>query len=394
MQTTSLKKNILFTFLASTFGLLLLAFFIEIFFGVLSWYKNIKNPEEKMGVAATEFDSRLGWTPIKNANYFYDGIKISTNSLGFRSSEVDFSKEHVLVLGDSVAFGYGVSDEKTFTHFLMNRFQNKYKNIQVLNLGVSGYGVDQYYLYLKRHIGILKPKIIIILICSRNDLVDTSSESPYGKKKPFFFLDRGVLKQTAKNISYFNCENFFSKSWLLRRSFFASYRKPLCQSESHTIKKTIKVVEVLIKRIKSLAEGYGAKVLFAAVPQRDVFLLDYCDFHPNLSFCKKRDQVFKKDLFKRIEETKKTDPEKYSKIVAGVLAGYNRGKFDLMEFKKLFTATRSNHLDLNYKFLRSGIPIEDFGDLFIDEVHFSARGNFVLAQFFEEYFETNHWLEN
>jgi hypothetical protein len=64
------------------------------------------------------------------------------------------------------------------------------------------------------------------------------------------------------------------------------------------------VVEVLIKKIKSLAESCGAKVLFDAVPQRDVFLLDYCDFHLNLSFFKKRDQIFKKGLFKRIEEKK------------------------------------------------------------------------------------------
>jgi hypothetical protein len=121
--------------------------------------------------------------------------------------------------------------------------------------------------------------------------------------------------------------------------------------------------------------------------------LDYCGFHPNLSFCKNKNQEFKQDLFQMIEKTKETNPDEYSQIVAGTLAGYNRGKFDLMEFQKLFRNTKSNHLDANYKFLGSGIPIEDFDSLFIDEVHFSSKGSLMLAQFIEEYLEANHWLE-
>jgi hypothetical protein len=222
----------------SFFGLFLLIFIIEAFFGIVYWYKEINKPEERMGVAGTEFDSALGWATIKNAQYIYGGNKITINSLGFRSPEVDFSKEHILVLGDFVTFGYWISDDETISYFLSDRLKNKYKNIQVLNLGVTGYGVDQYYLNLKRHIETLNPKIIVILICSRNDLTETSSESPYGRKKPFFILENGELRQVVKKISFLNCENIFSKSWLLQKPFFSSYRKTVCRPKFHSIKQT------------------------------------------------------------------------------------------------------------------------------------------------------------
>jgi lysophospholipase L1-like esterase len=393
MKTASLQKNIIFAFLASSIGLVLLVFFIEAFYWTLNWYKGFKSPEMLMGTDATEFDSKLGWTPIKNANYIYDGLKISINSVGLRSSEVNPSKEHVLVVGDSVTFGVGVSNDETFPYFLGRRIEKKYRNIQVLNLGVPGYGLDQYYLRLKRYIVDLKPKIIIVLICSRNDLADSSSENPYGKKKPFFIIEDGVLKQTTKDISFLNCQNIFSKSWLLRKPFFASFRTPLCQTKSRSRKETIKVVKALIEEIKGLAHEYEAKILFATIPQRDVFLLNYCISRPDLNFCKKRKQDLKRDLLEMVKKTKETNPDKYAKIVAGLYGGYNRGQFDFRELQNLLRATQSNRLDVNFKFLESGLPIEDFNGLFVDEVHFSAKGNSILSQFFEEYLEVNHWLE-
>jgi len=393
MKTVSFQKNIIFAFLASSIGLVLLVFFIETFYWTLNWYQGIKNPEMRMGTDATEFDSKLGWSPIKNANYVYNGLKISINSVGFRSSEVDPSKEHILVVGDSVTFGVGVSDDETLPYFLGRRIQEKYKNIQVLNLGVPGYGIDQYYLRLKQHIVDLKPKIIIVLICSRNDLADSSSENPYGKKKPFFTLEDGVLKHPAKEIAFLNCQNIFSKSWLLQKSFFASFRKSFCGTRSRSRKQTIKVVKALIEEVKNVAQKYEAKILFATMPQRDVFLLNYCFVRPDLDFCKKRKQDLKRDLLERVEKTKESNPDEYAKIVAGLLGGYNRGQFDFREFQRLFSATQSNHLDIAFKFEESGFPIEDFNELFVDEVHFSARGSSILSQFFEEYLEANHWLE-
>lgn len=56
--------------------------------------------------------------------------------------------------------------------------------------------------------------------------------------------------------------------------------------------------------------------------------------------------------------------------------------------------TETNHLDINYKFSGSGIPIDDFESIFLDEMHFSLKGNSLLALFFKDFLESNHWLED
>lgn len=90
--------------------------------------------------------------------------------------------DSIAVVGDSIVWGYGVSDSETVTYFLQGLAGEL--NYQVHNLGVSGYGIGQYYLYLKRHIASL-PRLrhVVLVIFPFNDLLDTESNSRYGKRK-------------------------------------------------------------------------------------------------------------------------------------------------------------------------------------------------------------------
>ena len=70
-----------------------------------------------------KFDSELGWAPIPNKKspislYF----NFQLNSLGFRSPEIDNSKEHILLLGDSVAWGLKNNENETFSYYLSQKF--------------------------------------------------------------------------------------------------------------------------------------------------------------------------------------------------------------------------------------------------------------------------------
>ena len=58
----------------------------------------------------TQFDAELGWRTIPNRHSEAWG-GITSNSLGFRSPEPLPGKPVIAVAGDSVAFGFGVSDE-------------------------------------------------------------------------------------------------------------------------------------------------------------------------------------------------------------------------------------------------------------------------------------------
>jgi hypothetical protein len=74
----------------------------------------------------------------------------------------------VVVLGDSIAFGYGVSDEQAFPHLLAVRDNG----IEAGNLGVEGYGPGQELLVLLREGLRADPDVVVLAFCLRNDFID------------------------------------------------------------------------------------------------------------------------------------------------------------------------------------------------------------------------------
>ena len=95
------------------------------------------------------FHPQLGWEIIPSKTVSNEKFTYTTNSMGMRSREVDFSRGHILVTGDSIAFGLGVNDDETVSHYLEQDERISKLGYQVLNIGVPGYGIGQYYLNLK-----------------------------------------------------------------------------------------------------------------------------------------------------------------------------------------------------------------------------------------------------
>ncbi len=95
-------------------------------------------------------DPDLGWRPtpgVRVDDCFGDGVALTMNAQGHRGAaettvEAPADRYRIVFLGDSFTMGYGVGDEQTFPHqasVLMPR-------IESVNMGVSGYGLDQIYL--------------------------------------------------------------------------------------------------------------------------------------------------------------------------------------------------------------------------------------------------------
>ena len=64
--------------------------------------------------------------------------------MGSAVGEISFSKpagtQHIVVLGDSLVWGFGVEEHELFTHVLEEKLR---PGARVINLGVSGYSTDQ-----------------------------------------------------------------------------------------------------------------------------------------------------------------------------------------------------------------------------------------------------------
>lgn len=100
------------------------------------------------------------------------------NSLGYRGKEFTLEKPagktRVLVVGDSMTFGWGVGDNQTYPYLLENILKEKgVSNAEVINGGyVGGLSPDSYYVYLKNQGLGLKPDILILGFFVWNDISD------------------------------------------------------------------------------------------------------------------------------------------------------------------------------------------------------------------------------
>ena len=83
---------------------------------------------------------------------------VTTNSLGLRSPETDANKPKIVVLGDSMAFSFGVEDDETNSAVM----QKALPDYQIVNMGVSGYNMEQearQYMALAQN---FDPKLVIL----------------------------------------------------------------------------------------------------------------------------------------------------------------------------------------------------------------------------------------
>ncbi len=119
-----------------------------------------------------------------NVDVPFGNFRVKTNKLGFRGPEVEIAKPkdtyRILMLGDSVVFGWGVNDAVTFSRRL-ERSLNEHddpRTFEVINTGHLLYDTQQQLALLRSEGVALKPDLVILVyvvndIEPSRDLVET-----------------------------------------------------------------------------------------------------------------------------------------------------------------------------------------------------------------------------
>jgi hypothetical protein len=94
-------------------------------------------------------------------------VPVKINSVGFRDAEHAKAKEprtiRVLGLGDSFTFGWGVALEQTFLKQLEAGLQQRTQRpVEVFNMAVPGWGLNQYYIALKEYGIAYQPDVVVV----------------------------------------------------------------------------------------------------------------------------------------------------------------------------------------------------------------------------------------
>lgn len=94
---------------------------------------------------------------------------VVTDRRGFRSEEVHVGKPTIAMLGDSIAFGYGLENDQTLAAKIDAALGKKFN---VVNAAAPGYTLGQEAAIYKKKVEVLHPSTLI-LVFYWNDLTDT-----------------------------------------------------------------------------------------------------------------------------------------------------------------------------------------------------------------------------
>ena len=288
------------------------------------------------------FHPELGWESTPSKTVTNGKITYATNSMGIRSGAVDPSRGHILIVGDSVAFGLGVNNDETISHYLDSDKKINRLKYQALNISVPGFGIGQYYLNLKRNIDLLNPKLILLVINTENDLQDTRQEMNFGRSKPILTSQNDRLVNLNPNISRFSCNNLYTR---LR---FAKFLIGNCQPNITEPNKVKISAGMIINAIRKLGIQKGAPTLTVLSPALGAVKFTTCSKKNPKDTCLEHDDAF-----------------------------YNAYGY----FKKIMESNKIPYIDflthlLEYSKEQPISSLYGKGDIH----HFSPKGNYILAQ--------------
>lgn len=144
----------------------------------------------KEGLSIFENSDIVPFTVAPNQNSVHLGYtrefnhKVATNSLGLRGAkEIDKQKQEgvyrILVVGDSMTFGWGVEDNETFSAVLERNLNaaaeeiGTNKKFEVINAGfMGGFTLDGFYSWLVNKGFQLEPDLTLVSFFPYNDVSD------------------------------------------------------------------------------------------------------------------------------------------------------------------------------------------------------------------------------
>jgi hypothetical protein len=172
---------------------------------------------EPQEYARAQFDPEIGWTYRPNQSRwvgFVAGqppVLVHHNEIGARvrseGTHYDRTVPTLILVGCSYTFGFGLPYEETFAGYLESIPDFP---LQVVNLGVEGYGTDQSMLLLKRYFDSFDTKVVIYTYTEgqndRNLNYDRRILHPTARfvgTKPLFGLNRdGTVYVKKKPVLY------------------------------------------------------------------------------------------------------------------------------------------------------------------------------------------------
>jgi lysophospholipase L1-like esterase len=111
-------------------------------------------------------DPLIGHEHRPNADVVLMGVRVTTNNAGFRNEKVEIEKRpgsvRVMMLGDSVLFGWGAKQDETVSARLQQTWRSAGRDIEVINTGVGNYNTVMEVEFFLKRAARFKPDVVVL----------------------------------------------------------------------------------------------------------------------------------------------------------------------------------------------------------------------------------------
>lgn len=194
-------------------------------------------PFRECALGMHKYSEEKGLIYDMKPSFYSQDVKIRTNKYGMRDYEYSLAKSpgvyRICVLGDSVAFGYGLpSAASTFENMLeakLNNLNRRGIKFEILNFSVTGYNSEQEGIMLEKKVIDFSPDMVLVGFCVNDDtytdglgalssgMSPNSSGSRLHSRLVSYFLDRYEKKMFFLRKDSKRIEIFFEKLSILSR---------------------------------------------------------------------------------------------------------------------------------------------------------------------------------
>jgi hypothetical protein len=229
-------------------------------------------------------------------------VAIDINSLGYRQPEIaalESTAVRMVAVGDSFTFGDGVEAEEAWPRAVQRAFAERSGlSTEVINAGVPGRWMDEYYLEIANRSLALDPDVVLLGFFVGNDVDGSDAREhvwsrvdekglPLAVEVPGLRVENGLrVKAKVKNrwripvVRHSHvAQLFFDGGRAIGEIFFPS---PLAEDivyepeDSPETKSVVARVERLLLAIAEICREHGAQLLVVMIPTRE-------QIHPELA---------------------------------------------------------------------------------------------------------------
>ena len=164
----------------------------------------------------------------KNKSVILQKVSISTNSKGQRNKEInndileDYERKF-LIIGSSIALGWGVEQSKTFSARLNGISKENNKNWIFINGGIGNYNTERYVNnYFENWVDLEVTDIIINFFVNDTEVLENKGANFLVKHSHFAVVVWKLINSYKSNLSKNNLVNYYEK---LYEDDFIGYQK-------------------------------------------------------------------------------------------------------------------------------------------------------------------------